>query len=274
MNYRWKKSPRTAATGFTLIELLVVIAIIAILAALLLPALSKAKQSAYKSQCASNLHQWATAYAMYEGDYQNSFPDNTAGVDVAYMSPLYMNTFFPDYLYKSTSGGGTSGVRAKNDVMYCPTDQWHRNYEAAGGVTNLIGYATVPYRTTTTMANYASQYNAYGFGPWFTRTKAGGPYRNAVVMSDDIELNGGSWMVNPPLTSGSYSYAGPASAHLANSGGVPLGGNFLFEDGRVEWVKFLIGTSPMYPTIQPAAKGAAGGNIYFLYVVQYGQGPW
>jgi len=61
-------------TGFTLIELLVVIAIIAILAALLLPALSKAKQSAKKANCMSNMHQIGLATVIYAGDYQDWLP--------------------------------------------------------------------------------------------------------------------------------------------------------------------------------------------------------
>jgi prepilin-type N-terminal cleavage/methylation domain-containing protein len=61
-------------TAFTLIELLVVIAIIAILAALLLPALAKSKQSAWKVNCKSNLHQIAVATTVYAGESQNWLP--------------------------------------------------------------------------------------------------------------------------------------------------------------------------------------------------------
>ena len=63
----------SSSAAFTLIELLVVIAIIAILAALLLPALSKAKQKGQAISCVNNLHQMSIATQLYADDFNGRY---------------------------------------------------------------------------------------------------------------------------------------------------------------------------------------------------------
>lgn len=58
--------------------------------------------------------------------------------------------------------------------------------------------------------------------------KFGKEYRNAPIMSDMIQSSGGAW-------GGSGA---PFSSHRARNGNVPTGGNFLFEDGHVVWIRF------------------------------------
>ena len=83
--------------SFTLIELLIVIAIIAILAAMLLPALNKARESAFKIACASNHKTLTSAAIQYNMDNQDYFYAPSAAISFnyifnisAYVLPLYL----------------------------------------------------------------------------------------------------------------------------------------------------------------------------------------
>src|SRR5437867_1849012 len=93
------------SAGFTLIELLVVIAIIAILAAMLLPALSKAKEQARQAACANNLRQLGQLMVNWSLDnegyyltltFTNQYQAGNLPWPVAltpYFSPSYTNAY-------------------------------------------------------------------------------------------------------------------------------------------------------------------------------------
>src|SRR6266446_6396665 len=78
---------RFARRGFTLVELLVVIALIAVLIAILLPSLLRAKESANRVKCSSNLRQIGMAERMYAIDNKGQYPRTCMTSDEA--APIY-----------------------------------------------------------------------------------------------------------------------------------------------------------------------------------------
>ena len=153
--------------GFTLVELLVVIAIIAILMALLVPAVQKVRQSAARTQCSNNLHQWAVAMHNYYGE-RKRFPFGSMGpgtknsvaprqtwvmymwayieqADLANLNDLTQ----PFYSAPGTISGTMNGLCGKSVPIYnCPVDIGSDQNAGDAGYTRTRGNYVVNWGMT------------------------------------------------------------------------------------------------------------------------------
>ena len=122
------KMPKSSK-GFTIIELLVVIAIVGVLAAILLPVLSKAREKARITKCASNVRQISMGLIMYANENEDRFPRDPRGS--AYSgSPAMrgLNLLFDTYI--------TDGR-----VFNCPSDANVTDDQSAGANASIPGGA-------------------------------------------------------------------------------------------------------------------------------------
>jgi len=106
--------------GFTLVELLVVVGLVAVLVSLLLPALNKARRTALRVQCGSNLHQIGIALCNYRVVFRNQLPEREAA-----------------YLYEPPHTlGGTDPADAliryggSKAMFFCPDNQQDRTVQS------------------------------------------------------------------------------------------------------------------------------------------------
>lgn len=151
-----------------------------------------------------------------------------------------MARFWEGYLIKSGKPTGKNDKKAANHVIFCPTDEWHRQADTWRADTVgaekgpiLTGYFYLPGR-----ANNGWPYDSEKLGPWHFRKKFGGEFSRAPVLIDRLQGLG-------PRTTNVYDSrlkwttvdAGKAwkTANHPLAKGAPSGGNFLFEDGHVEW---------------------------------------
>lgn len=123
--------------GFTLVELLVVMAIIALLGALLLPSLSRARESARRTSCTSNLRQVNLAIHLYADDFAESLPVLPEPNPFPNGVGAYYKQLVKGYL------GLTGPASPGEKVFICPSDPtFHTRIEHAFTSYTFNGYET------------------------------------------------------------------------------------------------------------------------------------
>jgi len=233
------KQPRKKA--FTLIELLVVIAIIGILAAMLLPALNKARSSAYKARCLANEKQWGIAYNLYADDYNGS---------IYYLGQGSINFDDNDSPYCRYLGAGNCSRRMRT-MRTCPYVA--RKYGDMTGVSLHTYSMPIPYGASP----------RGGFAPYDTIIQGASqdlsfPVKNCLKPADYLLLidSGGHTMHCTDLTTGTSGNNSipsgddtPANQRHGN------GCNALFGDYHAEYIP--------QSSINQHAANCGNGDIWF-----------
>ena len=230
--------PRRGA--FTLIELLVVIAIIAILAAMLLPALSRAKEKGKRASCGSNLRQLVVGVSMYANDNRDRVLE--ARWDGTY---FVQNCLNPPEATSAAQVGLKVSTNSAGSVWTCPNRPGLPVYEASFPQW-VLGY---PY-----FGGIDNWHNPSGDFTSHSPIKLGSARPYWTLAADSIGKVNGTW---GGLEAGrEYVYANMPQ-HRGPISKVPEGGEQAFCDGSVRWCK--------YETMSFFHTWDTGARFFFFY---------